>query len=110
MCQSCFPRQPLYETAGMQPISPYDISWTHIFYVNKYGVLSRMSFLHECIVFYLVYIMCTLCFQLVNKAMILHDATYLYLSVLNQSLAQGRGHPTGKTFRRLAISHAFDGL
>ena len=54
--------------------------------------------------------MCTLCFQLDNKAMILHDATYLYLSVLNQSLAQGRGHPTGKTFRRLAISHAFDGL
>ncbi|KAI0237466.1 hypothetical protein LSAT2_012004 [Lamellibrachia satsuma] len=43
-------------------------------------------------------------------SLILHDATYLYLSVLNESLAQGKGHPDGKTFRKLATKQSFEGV
>ncbi|KAI0235251.1 hypothetical protein LSAT2_014230 [Lamellibrachia satsuma] len=43
-------------------------------------------------------------------SLILHDATYLYLSVLNESLAQGKKHPDGKTFRKLATKQSFEGL
>ena len=41
--------------------------------------------------------------------LVLYDATYAYLSVLNDSLGQGKGHPDGRTFQTLAQNRSFEG-
>ena len=42
--------------------------------------------------------------------MLLHDAAYLYLTVLNYTLAQGNGPPDGKTLYKLAADQSFVGV
>ena len=49
-------------------------------------------------------------FQTNYRSLILHDSAYLYLSVLNETLARGEAHPDGRTFRQLAMNQSFDGL
>ena len=42
-------------------------------------------------------------------ALYLHDATYAYLSILNDSMMQGKGHPDGRTVQRLVRNQSFEG-
>ena len=42
--------------------------------------------------------------------LVAHDTTYLYLTILNESLAQGKGPPDGRTFMKLAIAQSFNGM
>ena len=49
-------------------------------------------------------------FQGSIPALVLHDATYLYLSILNQTLSQGKDHPNGTEFLQLATTQSFEGL
>ena len=43
------------------------------------------------------------------QSLLLYDSAYLYLSILNDTLARGLGHPDGRTFQKLAASKSFEG-
>ena len=45
-----------------------------------------------------------------RMAMFLYDATYTYLTILNDSIAQGKGLPDGRTVLELSRNQSFEGM